>query len=56
MPSLDQIILTAPDGGQTLIDLWDNGAVEVSHRPEPGAGWVPSEIVGTQVRVLRNVQ
>ncbi len=55
-PTLDQILLTAPTGEQTLIDMWSNGTVEVSTRHHAGDGWLPSEITGIDVRVLREVQ
>ena len=56
MPRLDQIILTDRTGEQYLVDLWDNGEVEVSWRESEGAGWLPSELLGIKVDVKRDVQ
>lgn len=56
---LDQVIITAPDGEQTLIDIWEggeSGTVEVSTRGAEGEGWLPSEITGHEVKYLRGVR
>lgn len=53
MTAAQVITVTAPDGQQINLWLFESGEVEANWRPAQGDGWRPVELVGGSVVVDR---